>query len=84
MGPEIVTLITAALTSAGTLFGTLQAVGHRSRKEQRRAAARVDQLEAWVYKTRHAARRFNDRLPCDTTPFDTPALPDWMTDAADE
>ena len=78
MTPEWSTVLVAAITAVVTLVGTLVGAGGRSRREERRASARVDSLESWVYHARHQLRLWNDSQPPDTPVFHLPPLPDWM------
>jgi chloramphenicol 3-O-phosphotransferase len=84
MSPGISEIITAAITAVVTLVGTLSGMGTRNRRELRRSAARVDQLESWAYRARHAERIYNDSIPADAPGFHLPDLPEWLTDASDD
>lgn len=84
MTPEWSTVLVAAITAVVTLVGTLVGAGGRSRREERRASARVDSLESWVYRARHQLRLWNDSQPPDTPVFHLPPLPEWMLNASDD
>lgn len=84
MTPEWSTVLVAAITAVVTLVGTLVGAGGRSRREERKASARVDSLESWVYRARHQLRLWNDAQPPDTPVFHLPPLPEWMRNASDD
>lgn len=72
------TIVTTILTALGTILGSLQLAGHRSRRVIMRQAVDIDELETEIMAMRRDIRSHNDTLPSGVEPCQLRDLPECM------